>query len=271
MATSVLTRNHVTVTGRADGPVVVLAHGFGCDQQVWRRVLPGLAAEHRVVLYDLVGSGGSDSAAYDRQRYDSLDGHAADLLEICDELRLREVTLVGHSISAMIGVTAAVRRPELFGRLVLVAPSACYLDDPTTGYVGGFSREDIDDLLDSLDSNYFAWASSVAAMAMANPDTPALAAELEVSFCHLDPDIAGHFARVTFLSDCRALLSRVRTPSLLLECTDDVLAPPGVAAHLHENLRNSTLVTLRATGHLPHVSAPQETVAAILAHLHATS
>lgn len=270
MPTNVLARNHVTITGPADGPVIVLAHGFGCDQQMWRRVLPALAADHRVVCYDLVGSGHSDLSAYDRQRHGTLDGHAEDLLAICDALSLPEVTLIGHSVSAMIGITAAVQRPELFRSLVLIAPSACFLDDPATGYVGGFSRADVDGLLDSLQSNYFAWAASIAAMAMANPDTPELAGELEVSFCHLDPDIAAHFARVTFLADCRALLPRVQTPTLLLECTDDVLAPPGVAGYLHAHLQSSTLVKLRATGHLPHVSAPQETVAAILEHLHAT-
>lgn len=260
-------RNNVRVVGRPDGPVLVLAHGFGCDQQMWRRVLPALAEDHRVVLFDLVGSGGSDPAAYDPQRYAALDGYAEDLVELCDELGLRDVVLVGHSVSAMIGLVAAVARPDLFRSLVLLAPSPCYIDDPATGYVGGLSRADVDELLVSLDSNYFSWAASTAAMAMANPGSPELADELEVSFCHVDPDVARHFARTTFLSDCRSLLPAVTTPTLLLQCTDDVLAPTVVGDYLHEHLAGSTLVRLAATGHLPHVSAPGETATAILDHV----
>ena len=227
MTTNSLLRNNVTVTGRPDGPVMILAHGFGCDQQVWRRVLPVLAEEHRVVLFDLVGSGQSDVSAWDPVHYGDLDSYAADLLEICDELDLHDAVLVGHSVSAMIAIVAAVARPELFRRLVLVAPSPCYIDDPVTGYVGGFSFEDVEDLLASLDNNFFSWAASTAAMAMKNPENPELAGELEVGFCHMDPDVARHFARVVFLSDCRDLLARITTPSLLLQCTDDVLAPDG--------------------------------------------
>ena len=262
-----LDRNNVTLSGPVDGPVMVLSHGFGCDQQVWGRVLPALAATYRVVQLDLVGAGGSDPAAYDPVRYDSLDGYATDLVEVCDELGLRDAVLVGHSVSAMIGIAAAVERPDLFRRLVLVAPSPCYLDEPATGYVGGFSRSDVEELLVSLDSNYFSWAASTAAMAMANPDTPELADELTVSFCHMDPDVARQFARVTFLSDCRHLLARVSTPALVLQCRDDVLAPLEVGDYLHAHLAGSRLVRLRATGHLPHVSAPEETAAAILEQL----
>ncbi len=267
VSTRVAERNHVTVTGRPDGPVVVFAHGFGCDQDMWNRVLPYFAQDHRVVLFDHVGAGRSDISAYDREKYASLDGYAHDLLEICEELDLRDVVLVAHSVSAMMAVVAAAARPDLFSRLVLVAPSPSYIDDPSTGYVGGFTREDIDGLLASLDSNYFAWAAAMAPMVMGNGDTPALGSELEGSFCRTNPDIARHFARVTFLSDTRRLLADVRTPALVLQCSEDLLAPVEVGQYVHEQMAGSTLVQLAATGHCPHVSAPEETATAILRYL----
>jgi len=270
VSSPVAARNHVTVTGRADGPVVLFAHGFGCDQGMWQRVLPHFVADHRVVLFDHVGAGRSDAAAYDREKYATLDGYAADLLEICRELDLHDVVLVAHSVSAMMAVVAAAAEPERFSRLVLVAPSPCYVDDPGTGYVGGFSREDIDELLESLDSNYFAWAAAMAPMVMGNPDSPELGSELTGSFCRTDPGIARDFARVTFLSDSRALLREVRTPALVLQCSEDLLAPVEVGRYVHEQLAGSTLVQLAATGHCPHVSAPEETAAAILGYLQPT-
>ena len=260
-------RNHVRALGRIDGPVMLFAHGFGCDQGMWSQVTPAFTDDYRVVLFDHVGAGRSDAGAYTTAKYDSLDGYVQDLLEICEQLDLREVTLVAHSVSAMMAVAAAVQQPDRFRQLVLVAPSPCYIDDPEGEYVGGFSREDIDGLLESLESNYFAWAATMAPMVMGNPGTPELGAQMTDSFCRTNPDIARDFARVTFLSDSRQLLGRVRTPALVLQCSDDVLAPVEVGRYVHAQLAGSTLVQLAATGHCPHVSAPVETIAAMRDHL----
>ncbi len=269
MSKTVVSRNNVITLGRADGPVVMLAHGFGCSQDLWRRVLPALVDDYRVVLFDHVGAGHSDLSAYDSSKYSTLDGYADDLLEICVDLDLRDVTLVAHSVGAMMAVVAAVHDPSRFKQLILVAPSPCYINDPRDGYVGGFTREDIDGLLQSLDSNYYVWANAIAPMVMGNDDSPELGQELTESFCETDPTVAKEFARVTFLSDIRPLLADVKTPALLLQCSDDALAPPEVGAYLARHLESSTLLQMRATGHCPHVSAPEETVAAMLGYLNA--
>jgi sigma-B regulation protein RsbQ len=262
---SVLVRNNVSVHGEPGGPPMMFAHGFGCDQGMWRFVWPAFAGEHRIVLFDHVGSGGSDWSAYDRERYSTLDGYAADVLEICEALDLTDVIFVGHSVSAMIGALAAAERPDRFASLVLVGPSPRYLDDD--GYVGGFSREDVEGLLESLDSNYLGWSSAMAPVIMGNPDRPELGRELTNSFCRADPEIAAHFARTTFLADNRADLERVRTPALVLQCSEDAIAPRSVGEYVHARLPDSRLVFLAATGHCPNLSAPEETVAAIRAFL----
>ncbi|WP_229674426.1 alpha/beta fold hydrolase [Nakamurella endophytica] len=249
----------------------MFAHGFGCDQNMWRRLVPQFLSDHRVVLFDHVGAGRSDMDAYDFGKYSSIDGYAGDIVEICDELGLSDVVLVGHSISAMIAAAAAAARPDLFSRLVLVAPSPRYVDDRSAGYVGGFTAADIDGLLDSLDSNYFGWATAMAPMVMGNPDRPELGEELTTSFCRTRPEIAHQFARVTFLTDARALLGRVVTSSLVLQCSDDILAPVEVGRYVHRHLPDSAFRQLRATGHCPHVSAPEETGAAILEYLRSTA
>jgi sigma-B regulation protein RsbQ len=261
----VVARNNVVVSGRPGGRAIVFAHGFGCDRTMWRYVAPEFKADYTVVLFDHVGAGHSDTAAYDRTKYGSLRGYAGDVLEILETLGLSDVVFVGHSVSAMIGVLAAAERPDLFDRLVLVGPSPRYVDD--AGYAGGFSRSDIEELLDSLDSNYLGWSAAMAPVIMANADRPALGEELTNSFCRTDPEIARHFARVTFMSDNRADLARVRTPALVLQCSDDVIAPTAVGDYVHRELPGSTLVRLAATGHCPNLSAPEETVAAIKAYL----
>ncbi|MFG3659749.1 alpha/beta fold hydrolase [Streptomyces sp. NPDC047706] len=261
----VRSRNNVVVTGRPDGPVVVLAHGFGCDQNMWRLVVPALAENHRVVLFDYVGSGGSDLSAWSEERYASLDGYAQDVVEVCEELDLRRAVLVGHSVSAMVGVLAAQAAPERIGALVMVAPSPRYIDDE--GYRGGFSAGDIDELLQSLESNYLGWSSAMAPVIMGNPERPGLGQELTDSFCATDPDIARVFARTTFLSDSRQDLKGVRVPTLVLECVEDVIAPREVGAYVHAAIPSSSLVTLNATGHCPQLSAPQATAEAILGFL----
>ena len=260
-----LERNNVVEHGPRDGRPMVFAHGFGCDQNMWRFVWPSFAEEHRIVLFDHVGAGGSDASAFDRKRYASLQGYAEDVLEICRELDLTDVVFVGHSVSAMIGALAAAAEPERFGRLVLVGPSPRYIDDE--GYTGGFTREDIEGLLESMDSNYLGWSGAMAPMIMGNPDRPELGDELTNSFCRADPEIARHFARVTFMSDNRDDLPRVRTPSLVLQCAQDVIAPDAVGEYVDRQLPDSRLVRLEATGHCPNLSAPGETVRAIEAFL----
>jgi sigma-B regulation protein RsbQ len=261
----VLSRNHVVEHGPPDAQPMLFAHGFGCDQSMWRYVWPAFAEDHRVVLFDHVGFGNSDHSAWDPNRYASLEGYAADVLEICRELELTDVIFVGHSVSSMLGVLAAAAEPERFDRLVLIGPSPRYIDDED--YTGGFTREDIEALLESLDSNYLGWSSEMAPVIMGNEDRPELSEELTNSFCRTDPDIAGHFARVTFLSDNRDDLARVATPSLVLQCAQDAIAPEAVGAYVHDRLPNSSYVELNATGHCPNLSAPEETVASIKAFL----
>ncbi len=262
-------RNNVTVTGCADGPVLLLAHGFGCDQNMWRLVTPALAVSHRVVLFDYVGSGRADPSAWDERRYSSLDGYAQDVLEVVEDLDLQEVTFVGHSVSAMVGVLAAAKAPERIHRLAMVAPSPRYIDDE--GYRGGFSAEDIDELLESLESNYLGWSAAMAPVIMGNDDRPELGQELTASFCATDPDMARVFARTTFLSDSREDLKAVTVPTLILECRQDVIAPREVGAYVRDAIPTSRLVTLEATGHCPQLSAPQATSSAILDFVGAAS
>jgi len=254
-------RNNVTVEGNPAGRPMVFAHGFGCDQNMWRDVAPRFADEYRLVLFDHVGAGGSDLSAYDVTRYATLEGYADDLLQVCDELDLHDVVLVAHSVSAMIGVLAAVRRPELFSRLVLVSPSPRYIDDD--GYTGGFSQADVDELLESLDSNYLGWSSAMAPVIVGNADRPELGETLTASFCRTDPEIAKRFARVTFLSDNRADLARVKVPALVLQCSDDVIAPVAVGHYVADTIPDATFVMLDATGHCPNLSAPEQTADAI--------
>jgi sigma-B regulation protein RsbQ len=265
-----LTRNNVKLAGRDDGQPMVFAHGFGCDQNMWRFVAPAFADRYRVVLFDHVGAGGSDLSAYSPARYGSLQGYADDVLQICRELGLERAVFVGHSVSAMIGVLAALREPDRFDRLVLVGPSPRYINDDSGGdggdgggYVGGFSREDIDGLLESLDSNYLGWSSAMAPAIMGNPDRPELGEELTNSFCRTNPEIARQFARATFLSDNRADLPKVATRSLILQCAEDAIAPRCVGEYVHRQMPDSELVLMKATGHCPNLSAPEETVAAI--------
>lgn len=254
-------RLNVKVSGPAHAPTMVFAHGFGCDQRMWRLVAPAFEHDFRVVTFDHVGAGGSDLSSYDPARYSTLDGYAADVVELVDDLDVGPVTFVGHSVSSMIGVLAAVERPELFDRLVLVGPSARYVDDGD--YVGGFSASDIDELIESMESNYLGWSRGIAPVIMANGDRPELAAELEESFCRTDPDIARRFAEVTFRSDNRADLVKVSAPTLVLQCRDDLIAPTSAGEHVRDELPDATYVLLDAVGHCPQLSAPGTTTDAI--------
>ena len=266
MNDDVLQRHAVRVTGRADGQPMLFAHGFGCDQTLWRFVAPAFEDDHRVITFDYVGAGASDRSAYDTERYATLGGYADDVLEICRALDLRDVVLVAHSVSATIAILAAIAEPARFSQLVLVAPSPRYLDDPP-GYRGGFSQPDIDGLLQMLDVNAMGWAAFLAPIVMGNPDRPELAADLETTFCSIDPVMARQFAEVTFRADNRADLPKVSTPTLILQCTNDAVAPVEVGAYMHREIRGSTLRMIEATGHCPHVSNPAETIAAIRSYL----
>jgi sigma-B regulation protein RsbQ len=260
---AVVQRNNVTVSGCPDGPPMVFAHGFGCDQHMWRHVAPRFEDAFRVVVYDQVGAGGSDPSAYDPARYTTLQAYADDLLDIVGELDLTGVIFVGHSVSAMVGVLAAIAQPERFAKLVLVGPSPRYIDDAP--YVGGFTEADIEELLESLESNYLGWSAAMAPVIMGHSGRPELGAELTESFCRTDPEIARQFARVTFLSDNRADLPLVRVPTLVLQCSDDVLAPVAVGRYVADAIPGRQLVLLATTGHCPNLSAPDETADAIAA------
>lgn len=261
---NVIERNNVTILGKGTQPMI-FAHGFGCDQNMWRFVYPAFLDKYKVILFDHVGAGKSDSQSYDSDKYSNLKGYADDVLDICNDLSLREVIFVGHSVSAMIGILAAIKEPSFFSELILVGPSPCYINDEN--YTGGFSKSDIDGLLDSMDNNFLGWARTIAPVIMGNPDMPELSTELGNSFCATDPEIAQEFARVTFLSDNRNDVSKCKIPSLILQCSEDVIAPREVGDFMHQHLPDSKLVILNATGHCPNLSAPAETTQAIQTYL----
>jgi sigma-B regulation protein RsbQ len=257
---SVLQRNNVQVAGNGER-AMVFAHGFGCDQNMWRLVAPAFENRFRTVLFDQVGAGASDLSAYSTDRYDGLQAYADDLVEICRELGLKDAVFVGHSVSAMVGVLASISDPSLFSALVLVSPSARYIDDD--GYVGGFTAPDIDDLLESLADNHLGWSAMMAPVIMGNPDRPELGAELTNSFCRTDPAIARDFARVTFTSDNRADLADVTIRTLILQCREDAIAPVQVGEYVRDHIAGSEMLLLDATGHCPNLSAPNGVIAAI--------
>lgn len=240
---------------------MVFSHGYGCDKNMWRFVAPAFENDYRTVLFDHVGAGSSHLASYSISKYSDLEGYADDVIEIAEELDLKDAIFVGHSVSAMIGVLAANKAPGLFKSLVMVAPSPYYIDEDD--YVGGFTRPQIAELLDSLDSNHMGWSLQMAPVIMGNSERPELGEELANSFCRTHPDIAKHFARVTFESDCRPALEQVRIPSLILQCANDVIAPLAVGEFMHRKLPQSKLVYMKATGHCPNLSAPEETIHAI--------
>jgi sigma-B regulation protein RsbQ len=242
---------------------MVFAHGYGCDQSMWRYVAPAFEQDFRTVLFDHVGAGGSELSAFNAEKYGSLSGYAADLVEIANELDLEGAIFVGHSVSAMIGALASLDAPAAFSELVMVGPSPRYIDDE--GYTGGFAAAQIEELLDFLDENPMAWSQAMAPTIMGNPDRPELGQELTESFCRTHPEVAKVFARATFLSDNRSDLPKIGARTLILQCSDDVIAPMNVGAYVHENIRNSELTVLAATGHCPNLSAPDEVIAAIRA------
>jgi sigma-B regulation protein RsbQ len=255
-------RNNVRLSG-AGNRAMMFAHGFGCDQNMWRYVAPAFEGDFRTILFDHVGAGGSDLSAYDASKYADLSGYADDVVEIGRELGLRNATFVGHSVSAMIGILASLEAPDLFENLILVGPSPHYINDGD--YIGGFTAEQIEELLGFLSENYMGWSAAMAPMIMGNPERPELGEELTNSFCRTDPEIAKAFARVTFMSDNRTDLAAVKARTLILQCSEDIIAPSEVGDYVHHHIAGSKLVVMKATGHCPNLSAPAETIAAIRA------
>lgn len=254
-------RLHVRHHGPQDARPLVLVHGFGCDQSMWHHVLPGLTSDFHVVTLDLPGAGGSDRSMWDAPRYSTLEGYAEDLVHLLRELDLEQPVLVGHSVSAMIAAHAQVMAPELVARLVMIGPSPRYVDEGD--YVGGFSSEAITDLLSALSANYVSWARSMAPVIAGNPDRPEVHGELAEAFCRMDPDVAEVFARTTFLSDARDVLPRVTAPTLVLQCSEDVIAPQAVGEYVARQVPDAELVLLRAAGHCPQLSDPEEIVSVL--------
>lgn len=258
-------RNNVQLIGEGER-VLVLAHGFGCDQNVWRFITPALTPSYRVLLFDYVGCGRSRVDAFSVDRYFRLEGYAQDVIDICEAFDLRDVTFVGHSVSGVVGLLAALEQPERFRDLVMVGPSPCYLD-MSPDYQGGFSREDLTELLDLMDKNYIGWANYLAPLAMGSDAADELKGELSGSFCSTDPLVARTFAKATFFSDYRYLLPKVRHPSLLLQSRSDVLANPSVGEYMHQHMPGSQLVMLDTEGHCIHMSDPEKVVDELLAFL----
>lgn len=264
--TDILKRNNVVVKGR--GPeTMIFAHGFGCSQKMWKHVAPHFEEQYRTILFDYVGSGQSDAGSYSSKRYSTLQGYAQDILDICHELGIKDAILVGHSVSSMIAVTAALQEPACFKKLVLVSPSPYYF--PDGDYKGSFEREDVDALFEMMNNNYLGWSSFLAPVVMGNADKPELTEELANSFCSTDPSIAKEFAKVAFYSDTRSDLPKLKTESLTLQCAQDALAPEETGIYIEKHTPNNTLVNLKATGHCPHISAPEEVVCSIKAYLRA--
>lgn len=266
MSQSVLERHHVNVIGHGDR-VLMLAHGLGCDQSVWEPVVRDLSRDHRVVLFDYVGSGRSDTRAWHPDRYATLDGHARDVLAILDALQAPPVVYIGHSVSCSIGVLAAVARPARFDRLILVAPNPCFINEP--GYVGGYELADIMELLELMERNVVGWANFFAPVAMKNPDRPELIDDFRQRLCNGDPVILKHFTKVVFMSDIRDQLPHLQAPALILQCDDDAVAPKAVGDYMRSHIPRALLRHMRATGHCPHMSQPEETVAMIRDYLSA--
>ena len=246
---------------------MLFAHGFGCDQNMWRFITPAFEEHYQLVLFDYVGAGNSDVASYNTDKYNDLNGYANDILDIVNALDLKDIIFVGHSVSCMIGLLAALKQPDRFSKMIFIGPSARYINEGSD-YIGGFEEKDILELLNTMDQNYIGWANFLAPAIMKNPEKPELGAELTESFCSTDPVIARQFAEVTFLSDNRDDLGKLKIPTLILQCSEDLIAPVEVGHYLNEQISGSTLKVMQATGHCPHMSAPDETIALIKEYLH---
>lgn len=260
MKKSTLKRNNVMQFGKGQQPMM-FAHGYGCDQKMWRFITPAFENDYKIILFDHTGSGNSDESAYSFEKYDSLKGYAQDVIEICDELKINKVIFVGHSVSSMIGVLASIQRPDLFEKLVLIGPSPCYINDES--YFGGFSKEDINDMVDTLESNYLGWSSYITPVIAGHPEKPEHSNELQNSFCRMNPEIAKHFAKVTFLSDNREDLTRVSVPVQIIQSNPDVISQSEVGKFVHQQIPNSIFTQIEVAGHIPHLTNPSATIEAI--------
>lgn len=265
MTIDIQLRNNVKILGKGTQPIV-FAHGFGCDQEMWRYIVPSFEENYRIILFDYVGSGKSQLSHYDSDKYNSLQGYADDVLDIMESLNLRDAIFVGHSVSAMIGMLASIREPKYFESLIMLGPSPRYMND-LPDYYGGFEKHEISELLQMMQLNFIGWASYLAPIVMQNNDRKELSDELEKTFCSRDPHIARQFAEVTFMSDCRDDLKHATIPSLILQCSDDSIAPIEVGDYLHNHLKNSTLKQMSAKGHYPQLSHPEETIECIKQYL----
>lgn len=261
---SAIKRNNVVINGNGEN-VIMFAHGFGCDQNMWRYVYPAFQDNYTTVLFDHVGAGNSDLSAYSFQKYDELEGYAEDIVEIAKELNIKDAVFVGHSVSAIMGLIAANKAPDIFKTLILIGPSPSYINQGD--YIGGFSSSEIDELLESMNNNHLGWSMAMAPVIMGNPEREELGKELVNSFCKTDPEIAKHFAKTTFLTDKRDILQHTKVPVLILQCSNDIIAPLEVGHYMHKQIENSKLVVMKATGHCPNLSAPEETIAAIRSFL----
>lgn len=261
---SAIKRNNVVINGNGEN-VIMFAHGFGCDQNMWRYVYPAFQDNYTTVLFDHVGAGNSDLSAYSFQKYDELEGYAEDIVEIAKELNIKDAVFVGHSVSAIMGLIAANKAPDIFKSLILIGPSPSYINQGD--YIGGFSSSEIDELLESMNNNHLGWSMAMAPVIMGNPQREELGKELANSFCKTDPEIAKHFAKTTFLTDKRDILQHTKVPVLILQCSNDIIAPLEVGHYMHKQIENSKLVVMKATGHCPNLSAPEETIAAIRSFL----
>jgi sigma-B regulation protein RsbQ len=262
--TAIIRRNNVRVIGNG-AQVLLFAHGFGCDQNAWKYIVPYFGADYTLVLFDYVGAGESDTTQYDAKRYNSLEGYATDLIEICTALDLQDTIFIGHSVSCMIGALASIRKPTLFKKLVLIGPSPCYINK--TGYTGGFDAETIDSLMEVMEEDYIAWARSMAPAIMDAENGTELGKELADSFCYIDPVIAKQFARVTFLSDNRADVPDIPVHSLTIINKEDMISPMVVGEYIHAHAPGNVLIWIEGRGHCPHMSHPKQTAEAILAYI----
>lgn len=261
---NIIDRNNVKVFGKGTQPMM-FAHGFGCDQTMWRYITAAFEEHYKIVLFDYVGCGKSDMSCYDPADYSSLEGYAQDVIDICHALQLRDVILVGHSVSGMIGAMAARQEPHRFSRIIMLGPSACYIND--VNYKGGLERNMVEGIIASIESGSGEWPHQLGPVVMGNPDRPELADELISLFCNVAPEVARQFARATFLTDSRASLSGLNVPTLILQCTNDIVAPEEAGAFIHKHVPDSTFIKMKATGHVPQVSAPEETVQIMKSYL----
>lgn len=260
MDTRAVKRNNVIQFGKGHQPML-FAHGYGCDQNMWRFITPEFENDYKIVLFDYTGSGKSDESAYDYDKYNSLHGYAQDIIEICDALKLSNIIFVGHSVSCMIGILASIKRPDLFDKLILIGPSPCYINHGD--YHGGFSRKDIDDMIDTLESNYLGWSSHITPIIAAHPEKPEFSEEINNSFCRMNPEIAKHFAKVTFLGDNREDLAKVTVPTQVIQSNPDAISNSEVGKFVHKNIPNSTFTQIEVPGHIPHLTNPTVTTKAI--------